>query len=64
MGTRGKPSHVEHIACGVCLKEVPKSGAMVAEAADYMLHFCGLECFAKWKAGDKKSGQKAGAAGS
>jgi hypothetical protein len=64
MGTQGKPSHVEHVACEACLKEVPKSEAMVAEAADYMLYFCGLECFAKWKAGDKKSGQKAGAAGS
>jgi hypothetical protein len=64
MGTQGKPSSAEHVACAVCLKEVPKSEAMVAEAADYMLYFCGLECFAKWKDGDERSGQQGGTTGS
>jgi len=64
MGTQGKPSNVEHVACEVCLKEVPKSEATVAEAADYVLYFCGLDCFAKWKTGDEKSGPQGGTAGS
>jgi hypothetical protein len=63
MGTQGKPSDVEHVACEVCLKEVPKSEATVAEAADYVLYFCGLECFAKWKTGDGKSRQQGGTTG-
>jgi len=46
------------------MKEIPKSEAMVAEATDYVLHFCGLECYAKWKAGDEKSKQQGGATGS
>jgi hypothetical protein len=44
-----KPLEVERIACEVCLKEVPISEAMVPEATDYVVHFCGLECYEKWK---------------
>ncbi len=45
---------VGRVACEVCLKEVPKSVALVAEAADYVAHFCGLECYSKWKNGGEK----------
>lgn len=37
------------VPCDVCLREVPLSEAVVPEAADYVCHFCGLDCFAKWK---------------
>lgn len=37
------------VACSVCLKEVPLSEAFVPEASDYFAHFCGLECFEKWR---------------
>lgn len=37
------------VACAVCLKEVPLSEALVPEASDYFAHFCGLDCYAKWK---------------
>lgn len=37
------------VACNICMKEVPISEATVPEASDYFVHFCGLECFAKWK---------------
>lgn len=37
------------VACEVCLKEVPLSEAIVPEASDYFAHFCGLDCYAKWK---------------
>jgi len=46
------------------LKEIPKSEAMVAEATDYVLHFCGLDCYSKWKVGEEKSKQAGGSAGS
>ena len=46
------------------MKEIPKSEAVVAEATDYVLHFCGLECYTKWKTGDEKSPQPGGTAGS
>ena len=31
------------------VKEVPLSEVIVPEAADYFVHFCGLECYEKWK---------------
>ncbi len=45
------------IACDVCLKEIPISEAKIAEATDYVAHFCGLECFEQWK---KKGGRDKG----
>lgn len=38
----------EVIACEVCLKEVPASDAESSETADYVAHFCGLECYEQW----------------
>jgi len=39
----------ETISCEVCQKEIPLSEAARFEAEDYVAHFCGLECFSKWK---------------
>ena len=44
-----KPVELESVQCEVCLKEIPLSEATVPEATDYVVHFCGLECFEKWK---------------
>ena len=49
MSTTDKPVEVERVACEICLKEVPISEATVPEATDYVVHFCGLECYEKWK---------------
>ncbi len=49
MITSDKPVEVEQVACAICLKEVPRTEATVPEAADYVMHFCGLECYEKWK---------------
>jgi hypothetical protein len=46
----GEPkSGVEQVPCEVCLKEIPVSEAKIAEAADYVAYFCGLECYTRWK---------------
>lgn len=37
------------IACEICLKEIPASGAKNEETSDYVFHFCGIDCYAKWK---------------
>jgi hypothetical protein len=34
--------------CEVCLKEVPSDAVNVADAQDYVHHFCGLECLGLW----------------
>jgi hypothetical protein len=39
----------KHVACKMCMKEVPISAAIVPEAIDYVAHFCGVECYDKWK---------------
>jgi len=49
MTTRDRPAAVEYVACEICLKEVPITEAIFPEATDYVAHFCGLECYEKWK---------------
>jgi len=44
----------EKVKCETCLKEVPASEAHLEEAEDYVIHFCGLDCFDKWR---EKAGQ-------
>lgn len=39
----------ERVACEICLKEIPLDEADSAEGSDYVVHFCGLECFEKWQ---------------
>ncbi len=48
---------VERVFCEVCLKEVPKSEAAMAEARDYVAYFCGLDCYQKWM--DQRSAEEA-----
>jgi len=59
MATSDKP--VEHtvVSCDVCLKEVPITEATIPEATDYVVHFCGLECYEKWKAQGEKPKEQA-----
>jgi hypothetical protein len=58
MTTGGKPIDVERVACEVCLKEVPKSEATVPEATDYVVYFCGLDCYERWKSQNAKPNDK------
>ena len=43
------PIEVSMVPCRTCLTEVPISEVIVSEATDYVAHFCGLECYQKWK---------------
>jgi hypothetical protein len=49
MAKRNKSVEVEHVACEICLKEVPVTEAIIPEATDYFVHFCGVDCYDKWK---------------
>lgn len=40
---------LERVACGVCLTEIPYSEAQHDEGCDYVMHFCGLECYKIWR---------------
>ena len=50
------PSDPDRVACKVCFKEIPLSEAVNEEATDYVLHFCGLDCYVKWKTQEKDYG--------
>lgn len=49
MTKHDKPVEVERVSCEICMEEVPISEATVPEATDYVVYFCGLECYEKWK---------------
>ena len=40
---------IPFISCAVCRHEIPTSEAMVAEATDYLVYFCGLDCYQRWR---------------
>jgi hypothetical protein len=44
-----RPIEPERVSCAICRKEVPKSESVAPEASDYLIHFCGLDCYEKWK---------------
>lgn len=48
MNDNEKIAENDKVACNVCLKEIPSSEAKSAEAADYVAHFCGLDCYDEW----------------
>ena len=37
------------VRCDECGDEVPAEKAVKSEAQDYLRHFCGLECYGKWR---------------
>lgn len=37
------------VACDVCMSEVPLTQSRSEEVEDYVMHFCGLECYEQWK---------------
>lgn len=49
------------IACEVCMKEVPLSAAKTAEGIDYVVNFCGLDCYEVWQRRKAEREKKAAA---
>ncbi|MGL7612251.1 DUF3330 domain-containing protein, partial [Salmonella sp. NW83] len=37
-------------SCCVCCKEIPLDAAFTPEGAEYVEHFCGLECYQRFQA--------------
>ncbi len=36
-------------SCCVCCKEIPLDAAFTPEGAEYVEHFCGLECYQRFR---------------
>ena len=51
------PNDPQSAFCEVCLKLVPKSGALMSEGKDYVAYFCSAGCYESWQ------GKRAPAAG-
>ena len=43
------PVMLDRIPCDVCQHQVPLSEALVPEAMDYVVYFCGLDCYERWR---------------
>lgn len=48
MNAINKPVENSLLACDACLREIPADEAKNEEATDYVIHYYGLECYAKW----------------
>ncbi|MBV6411859.1 MAG: DUF3330 domain-containing protein [Burkholderiales bacterium] len=51
------PSGKPMISCAACRKEVPVSAAFTPEGAEYVGHFCGLECYQQLVVEAKRRGE-------
>jgi hypothetical protein len=40
---------LDRMRCEVCQHDIPLSEAVVAEATDYVVYFCGLDCYDRWR---------------
>ena len=47
--SKDQPIEVEEVSCEVCLKNIPIDEAQIEKVADSVVHFCGLDCYEKWK---------------
>lgn len=53
-----RPEEPEVIDCDICLSQIPGDSSVNVESADYVLHFCGLACYEKWKSQGKTGSQE------
>ena len=52
------PDHT--VACEICMKEIPVSEASSDEATDYVIYFCGLDCYQTWSSQNQNDEPSAG----
>lgn len=43
-----KTGSASTVDCGVCCREIPLDAALTPEGADYVMHFCGLDCYRRF----------------
>ncbi len=52
------PEEPPLVACEICMKEIPHDVAKTFEGDEYVLHFCGLDCYRQWKQHEPGEGAK------
>ncbi len=48
------PEVPDQVRCKTCQREIPRTDALKDEAEDYVLWFCGLDCYQKWQQGSER----------
>ena len=48
-GSIDAPVILERVSCWEAFLEIPLSEALVPEALDYVVYFCGLDCYELWR---------------
>ena len=43
------PDDAESLNCDICTREIPADSMHSSEIDDYVVHYCGIECYEKWK---------------
>ena len=49
------PKEPKNVSCNICLSEIPESVAMSSEGDEYTQHYCGIECYEKWREDNEES---------
>ena len=54
MATSTQPEiQPQQVSCSICRKEIPLTAALTPQGADYVGHFCGIECYDQFAAQKK-----------
>lgn len=46
---RPRPESPPQVSCEACMKQIPSENSYRSETEDYVLWFCGLDCYTTWK---------------
>ncbi len=46
-------SQYQSVSCEVCLKAFPESCSCPREVSDYVMYYCGVECYVEWEPKDE-----------
>lgn len=49
MGGDDRRPEAPMVSCEICRRQVPREQARHAEVDEYVLYFCGIECYDEWK---------------
>lgn len=44
----------EILSCEICLQDIPASSAYSSETMDYVMYYCGLNCYDQWQKRQKE----------
>lgn len=58
--TEQLPGFEGQVDCAYCLESIPPSEAHHPEGEDYVMYFCGLECYALWRSKAQKGDPRPG----